>query len=259
MANTIGYGQGAVNNTIGYGQGAKVGSSFSNLQSLEFDGIDDYVELNSPTSIQSLTSAITISFWIKAPRVFSTNYYTPLSKGEYAAVGSQWSIRVNTANARNTSGGSFAVFPNSNAITDIQSVSFPTPVDDNQWHHLMCVNDGTDLRVYLDGQLEATGLGKGRTLYNGNRSLKLGRLTSTSSTGLLQGNLDEVAIFGTALQLSDAQTIYNAGEPNDISSVSGLVSWWRFEGTGTTATDSGSGGNDGTLTNGVTRSSDVPT
>ena len=252
MANTIGYGQGAVNNTIGYGQGAKVGSSFSNLQSLEFDGIDDYVELNSPTSIQSLTSAITISFWIKAPRVFSTNYYTPLSKGEYAAAGSQWSIRVNTANARNTSGGSFAVFPNSNAITDIQSVSFPTPVDDNQWHHLMCVNDGTDLKIYLDGQLEATGVGKGRTLYNGNRTLRLGRLTASSINKLI-GNLDEVAIFGTALGLSDAQFIYNNGIPNNISSLS-PVSWWRmgeaanYAGGQWTLTDQGSGGNDGTST-----------
>jgi hypothetical protein len=227
------------------------GSSFASTNSFTFDGSTDFVEIGSPTSIQSLTSEITISFWIKAPRVFYTNYYTPLSKGEYAAVGSQWSIRVNTANARNTSGGSFAVFPNSNAITDIQSVSFPTPVDDNQWHHLMCVNDGTDLKIYLDGQLEATGLGKGRTLYNGNRSLKLGRLTNTSSTGLLQGNLDEVAIFSTALGLSDAQTIYNNGIPNNISSLS-PVSWWRmgenatYAGGQWTLTDQGSGGNDGT-------------
>ena len=234
------------------------GSSFASTNSFTFDGSTDFVEIGSPTSIQSLTSEITISAWIKAPKTFLTNQYTLASKGEYAAVGSQWTIQIYTANA-STNGGYFQVFPQSNGITDRQTLVFPTAIDDNQWHHIMCVNDGTDLRVYLDGQLEATGLGKGRTLYNGNRSLKLGRLTSTSSTGLLQGNLDEVAIFGTALQLSDAQTIYNAGEPNDISSVSGLVSWWRFEGTGTTATDSGSGGNDGTLTNGVTRSSDVPT
>ena len=36
MANTIGYGQGAVNNTNSWGQGAKVGSpSFSNTQSIQ--------------------------------------------------------------------------------------------------------------------------------------------------------------------------------------------------------------------------------
>ena len=38
MANTIGYGQGAVNNTNAWGQGAKSGSSFSNTKSIELDG-----------------------------------------------------------------------------------------------------------------------------------------------------------------------------------------------------------------------------
>jgi len=241
-------------------------SSFASTNSFTFDGNDDYVELNSPSSIQSLTSQITISFWIKAPRVFSTNYYTPASKGEYAAAGSQWSVKVNTANARNTSGGRFSVFPNANAITDNSGVVFPTPVDDNQWHHMMFVNDGTDLKVYIDGQLDATGTGKGRTLYDGNRSLKLGKLTSTSSTGLLNGNLDEVAIFGTALGLSEAQTIYNSGLPNDISSLS-PVSWYRmgeeanYAGGEWTLVDQGSGSNNGSSTTlpPEALSTDVPT
>ena len=235
-------------------------SSFSNTKSIALDGVDDYVEIGSPTSIQNLTSEITISAWIKAPRRFTTNYYTLASKGEYAASGSQWSIRINTANARNTAGGLFSVYPNSNAITDRQSVAFPTPVDDDQWHHVMFVNDGTDLKVYIDGVLDVTGTGKGRTLYNGNRTLRLGRLTA-STTQKLIGNLDEVAIFSTALGLSDAQTIWNGGSPSSLSSYSSLVSWWRCgDGdTSPTLTDNGSGGNDGTMTNFTTFSTDVPT
>jgi hypothetical protein len=74
------------------------------------------------------------------------------------------------------------------------------------------------------------------------------------------GNADEVAIFNSALSSSDVTAIYNSGVPNDLSSYSSLISWWRFEeGSGTTAIDSGSGGNDGTLTNGTAYSTDVPT
>jgi hypothetical protein len=227
------------------------GSSFASTNSFTFDGSTDFVEIGSPTSIQSLTSEITISAWIKAPKTFLTNQYTLASKGEYAAVGSQWTIQIYTANA-STNGGYFQVFPQSNGITDRQTLVFPTAIDDNQWHHLMCVNDGTDLKIYLDGQLEATGVGKGRTLYNGNRTLRLGRLTASSINKLI-GNLDEVAIFGTALGLSDAQFIYNNGIPNNISSLS-PVSWWRmgeaanYAGGQWTLTDQGSGGNDGTST-----------
>tara|TARA_R110000787_G_scaffold272659_1_gene380166 strand:+ start:181 stop:957 length:777 start_codon:yes stop_codon:yes gene_type:complete len=233
------------------------GGGFINTYSVAFDGTDDYIDIGSPTSIQSLTSAITISAWIKAPRTFLTNQYTLASKGEYGAVGSQWTIQIYTANARNTAGGYFQIFPQSDGLTDRQALSFPTAIDDNQWHHLMCVNDGTDLKIYLDGQLEATGAGKGRTLYDGNRTLRLGRLTSSTVNELI-GNLDEVAIFGTALQLSDAEAIYNDGEPGDLTSLN-PVSWWRFEeGSGSTASDSGSGGNDGTLVNNTTFETDVP-
>ena len=228
------------------------GSSFASTNSFTFDGNTDYIEIGSPTSIQSLTSAITISAWIKAPKTFSTQQYTLASKGEYAASGSQWTIQIYTANASNTNGGYFQIFPQSNGITDRQTLAFPTAIDDNQWHHLMCVNDGTDLKIYLDGQLEATGAGKGRTLYNGNRTLRLGRLTSSSVNKLI-GNLDEVAIFGTALELSDAQTIYNGGIPNDLSSLA-PVSWWRmgeaanYSGGEWTLTDQGSGSNNGSST-----------
>ena len=227
------------------------GSSFASTNSFTFDGSTDFVEIGSPTSIQSLTSEITISAWIKAPKTFLTNQYTLASKGEYAAVGSQWTIQIYTANA-STNGGYFQVFPQSNGITDRQALSFPTAIDDNQWHHIMCVNDGTDLKVYIDGILDATFVGKGRTVYNGNRTLRLGRLTGSSINKLI-GNLDEVAIFGTALGLSDAQFIYNNGIPNDISSLS-PVSWWRmgeaanYAGGQWTLTDQGSGGNDGTST-----------
>ena len=63
--NTIEYGQGAVNNTIGWGQGAKVGSSFSNLNSFSFDGIDDFFSGDTTYTQLNTSQHFTISFWIK--------------------------------------------------------------------------------------------------------------------------------------------------------------------------------------------------
>jgi hypothetical protein len=78
----------------------------------------------------------------------------------------------------------------------------------------------------------------------------------------MSGNIDEVAIWDSALSASDITSIYNSGVPNDISSLS-PVAYYRMGdndgGTGTTITDQGSGGNDGTLTNGPTFLTDVPT
>ena len=77
---------------------------FVNLQSILLDGVDDYVEIGSPTSIQNLTSEITISAWVKAPKTFLINQYALASKGEYGAPGAQWNIQMYTANASNTNG-----------------------------------------------------------------------------------------------------------------------------------------------------------
>ena len=67
MANTIGYGQGAVNNTNSWGQGAKVGSpSFSNTQSIELDGVDDIVTMGNVLDMANDgTDAFSISCWFK--------------------------------------------------------------------------------------------------------------------------------------------------------------------------------------------------
>ncbi len=72
----------------------------------------------------------------------------------------------------------------------------------------------------------------------------------------MDGNIDEVSIFSSALNIGDLWD--GSTKPTDLTSLSPL-GWWRFEeGSGTTATDSGSGGNDGTLVNGTSYSNDVP-
>lgn len=235
MANTIGYGQGAVNNTIGYGQGAKVGSSFSNLQSLEFDGIDDYVDLGNPSSLQ-ITGELTISAWVKTT---DTNYIGIYGKGNSVAQADTYFRMQNT--------GVIRAFLNNNAI----NVTGTTAINDGNWHHVMFVYvPSTSMTIYVDGSQDAQNTTSIPSSINNNYSnVYIGQFQRWL------GNLDEVAIWNSD-QSSIASVI--GSSPVDLSTYSPL-SWWRFEGTGTTATDSGTGGNDGTLTNGVTRSSDVPT
>ena len=258
MANTIGYGQGAVNNTNGFGKAPTNntidfgevcadswspetnlvgGSSFSNLQSTEYDGIDDHIILPTIT----LPTDFSVSMWIKAttggsvrdqvfggPSGFFLFGTTVLSGGLL----SNKMCYVN--------GGSYV------ALT-------PTLRDGN-WHNIVITynSSATNLIAYTDGveTYNAT--------YNAGTNNVIDRISEDTYGNYWKGNLDELAVWTSELTSSDVTSIYNSGVPNDISSLS-PVSWWRFEGSGTTATDSGSGGNDGTLTNGVTRSTDVPT
>jgi len=75
------------------------------------------------------------------------------------------------------------------------------------------------------------------------------------------GNIDEVALWNTD-ESANVSSIYNSGVPNNLNDLSNPpLSWWRCgDGdTSPTLTDNGSGGNDGTMTNFTTFSTDVPT
>jgi len=76
------------------------------------------------------------------------------------------------------------------------------------------------------------------------------------------GLIDEVAIYNKALSAGDISALYQArgtANLNDDGNSANLQGWWRFEeGSGTSATDSSTNSNTGTLTNGPTYSTDVP-
>jgi len=117
-------------------------------------------------------------------------------------------------------------------------------------------NNTFDLKMYLDGtEVINTNVNIGYSTLN-----FTGNTTQIGLSNIYEfyGNIDSVA-FWDSDQSSNIGSIYSASGAVDLSPLS-PISWWRFEeGSGTTATDSGTGGNDGTLINGVAYSTDVPT
>lgn len=218
--------------------------SFSNTKSILLDGIDDFVTMGNPASLQ-ITGNMSISTWINTTD--SSSYEIIVGKDGILSGTRSYFLFRSGSNAK------FLIFRGGSAF----SVTGTSTINDGNWHHIVGVNDGTNLKIYVDGALETTTT-SGGSIDNGNNPFYIGRRGGTSANqGHFSGLIDETSIFNAELSASDVTSIYNSGVPNDISSLSPL-SWWRFEGTGTTATDSGSGGNNGTLTNGVTRSTDVP-
>jgi len=117
------------------------------------------------------------------------------------------------------------------------------------------------LKVYINNvqqSLTFTGTIQATTPNLSGQSLRIWNQGSTYGAALC----DEYALFNSALTTEQLTTIYNGGTPTDLTSLN-PVGWWRMGdndgGTGTTITDQGSGGNDATLTNGPTFSTDVPT
>ncbi|MGW3607074.1 LamG-like jellyroll fold domain-containing protein [Micromonospora sp. NPDC005161] len=89
------------------------------------------------------------------------------------------------------------------------SASSPRSVQQGRWHHVAAAYDGTTLRTYIDGQLQAsTPMANAPT--DGKGSLKLGA-RGDDALDRFVGSLDEVAIYNKALTPGQIDSHYVKG------------------------------------------------
>jgi len=255
MANTIYWGQAAVNNTIGFGQGALTGSTpFSNNQSILLDGIDDYVDMGNTLDFTN-TDAFSISCWFKRTRSGVSEFL--VSKQDSTSNARGYTLLIPFDDNKVT-----VVIRNNTASSGRLIVDCTTAITNTNWHHIVMTYDGSSsvsgINLYLDGNND-TGATSGTlsaTISN-SASFQLGAKNGGNE---FSGNIDEVSVYNSELSQSDVTDIYNGGIPTSLSSYSSLVSWWRCGDSdiAPTLTDN-KGSNDGTMTNFSTFSTDVPT
>ena len=216
----------------------------SNAFSLKFDGVDDYIDCGVITALRGATNAA-ISVWIK-----------PDTAGHGPNIGYRPS--ANHQFVLTFLSGIF-YFGIRNGGTNIYSTT--ALPNDTSWHHYLATFNSGTAKIYIDGsQVLGTQSGANPSAISSESgSFYIGR--NGDDNKYTAGLLDEAALFNTELSDSDATYIYNSGVPNDISSLNPL-GWWRMgdnnSGSGTTITDQGSGGNNGSLLHGPTFSSTVP-
>jgi len=236
------------------------GGGFANQYSVSLDGTNDSIDVSSNPSLD----VYSCSLWFK-----TTETYFSLPIAGFGKSGSQYGgirfIPVVAGRAVEFNDGFQYIAAGGLSNSD---------VFDGAWHHVAIVyvdsgyttstgtatNNGKGYKIFIDGTRVDTVVSLTSHAYS---------LATTSSffsvgkerTDFFDGLIDEVAVFGSSLTDANITTIYNSGVPGDLSSFSPTL-WWRMGdndgGSGTTITDQGSGGNDGTLTNGPTFSTDVP-
>ena len=218
------------------------GAVFENRWGASFDGLNDYLDLGTSSSLNP-TSTLTISAWVNIsgagtgsiPTIYSSSKSNSGSGG----------ITLTYSNSKfqfylDTSGSGSWVFAESNST-----------VNTNQWYHLVGTWDGSTVTLYINGVAQTTTASASTIGYNTNVSAKIGRY----DTQYVDGSIDDVSLFDSALSASDISSIYNSGVPADIYSLN-PVGWWRMGdhsndsatagGNIVTITDSSGNGNDAT-------------
>ena len=224
-----------------------------NQYSVSFDGTNDYIDCGGASDFSfnngsGTDSAFSISAWVK---------FDNITRARAVSKDNGTSSREYLFGTNNNSKVNMIIGAGSHNL-DIQNNA---TINTSDWFHIVATYDGSKsisgLKVYVNADASnltdvSVGTYSGMPLSTGN--LNIGRFGKTHS--VFDGLVDEVAVFSKELTALEVTNIYSTGVPNDIGT-NGLnldpLGWWRMGdndgSTGTTITDQGSGGNNGTLNN----------
>ena len=196
---------------------------FSNTQSLFFDG-DDKITVGDDSSLD-LTTQGTISAWIKPSTLTQETYANIVAKSHNGNLGGDyeglsyylvWRQGSNVIRGQISDGTS-----KSNVSMDL--------LDDTNWHHIAFTWDGSNLKIYLDGNLQSVTSQTISGAQATNYDLKIGGDAFGSDGGSnddFKGNIDEVQIWNRAL--TESEIIDKMIVPSDANE-NGLVGNWKFD------------------------------
>jgi cysteine-rich repeat protein len=198
---------------------------------LSFNGVNNYAVIPGSNSL-NVFSRITLSAWIKINK-FETgtcSFNDPawiITKSNTKDATPPYGIGYSTGVCSN--GATTAIFGIRGASS---SLSTRTNLTTGTWNHIVGTYNGSEMRIYLNGQLENTRTYRG-TIVQNNCEVIIGRSKWDVDSNLcgvfyvpsmyeVNGTIDEVAIFNEALNSSDILHLYNLGiAGSNICSVCG--------------------------------------
>jgi uncharacterized protein YjdB len=163
--------------------------------SLDFDGVNDEVDLGTPAELQ-FTGAMSLAAWVYVDSYSGEGRIISKENGSNSR---SWTLYTNSAGK-----GVFQIATGaSSSITVLTAGTLPV----GQWVHLAGVFEpGAALRIYVDGTLSNSNLSSiPSTQYNNSQHVFIGRRPDFSNA--FNGKIDEVYVFGNALTGTEIATL----------------------------------------------------
>jgi len=207
---------------------------------LQFDGTDDLLDCGNGSSLQITGNKITLEVWINVNEFKSQPFAGSVIVKDQGSNSSGYMIRCGGDGIINFNIGNGSWHEINTPANSIQL---------NNWHHVAATYDGTSMRIYIDGELNAQS-NMTFTIGNAvNSNLYIGESPGFSGR-VFNGKIDEVRIWNVTRTQSQVQSTMNTELAPEYYSTadSGLVGYWRMnEGTGQIANDLSFFANNATL------------
>ena len=184
---------------------------------LQWVGNTTTYQLQSSSTI-TLSDNLTVSMW-------GRNWAN--SDGPISSISTTNNSTYNLFVYANVRSGRYSLLSPAGAWTNITPI-----INDGGWHNIVISynQSNTEMKVYTDGveSYSSTNINWG----TGNTIDYIG--STYQATRILDGDVSNISIWNTNLNLSQAQEIYNNGTPKDLtshSSNSNLVNWYTLDNT----------------------------
>jgi glucose/arabinose dehydrogenase len=162
-----------------------------NATALNFDGVNDYVKVNSKTGLAFTTNRFSISMWIRP--TFTDNAVHGLFYGGNTHYPNVYVFQKNKIGVRFGDG------------TTARTLKSASVLATNKWNLVTTTFDGTRFRIYVDGQLKRNS--------NGAAGLQVAAPKLTTTIGrrgskYFKGQIDDVQIYDKSLTAAQVGNLY---------------------------------------------------
>ncbi len=180
-------------------------------RAVQFDGTNDYIDCGTMTGL-NLTSAVTISLWVKFDALPSAvSHYMQLAAKPGA--GQDLDLQVETDNKIK-----FFIASGLNVVST-------TVIQTGKWYHVAATYaGGSSIKLYVNGILESsTNIGSSRT--ENSNHFAVGTNVYWPNR-FLQGTVNEVRLYTRALPIAEIQQTMCK---TLTGGATGLVGYWRLD------------------------------
>jgi subtilisin family serine protease len=168
---------------------------------LDFDGTDDYVDVDDDTSLRfSQYDSFSMSFWA-AP--ISPGYVLCKMRASNC-YGGIFGYQAGWNDAK------FHLVIEKSCVKSVIVYTLDNSAPPGAWYHVTCVYDNKDMKIYLDGDLQGSGtFGYDTGVSTPDKNLAIGaRSFDSTITAHFEGTIDDVKIYNRALSAQEIRHLY---------------------------------------------------
>lgn len=198
-------GQSALTQIPAWTSSGKVGGAY------RFDGSNDRINITDSASITTaLARSTTFEAWVNVNASTGAGQVI-VGQGDSQAAAENTFLRLQLSSTlvpqltHRTSGDA-----------STQTVSATGAIAPNQWYHIAGVRvAGSELRIYVNGALNATAAGDNGNTFSSSRSLGIGvdmEIDGTDASAFFNGTIDEVRIYNRTLTTDQIRADFERGQ-----------------------------------------------